>query len=76
MGCTPRIPPLEGVFCVGVIVVTFADMMGCVGGSRGRGPCKDTMGSRAAARASSSGSGSATAKSLLTCSVDSGPQVV
>lgn len=57
-------------------MVTFADIMGCVGGSRGWDPCRDMMGSRVVASTSSSGPGSAIAKSLLTCSVVSGPQVV
>lgn len=72
---TPLIPPFKGAFCMGVAVVTFTDIVGCVGGSSGSVPCKDTMGSRVAASASSSGPGSTIARSSLICSVVSGPQV-
>ena len=57
-----------------MVVVAFTDIVGCIGGSRGSDPCKDTMGARVAARALSRGLGSA--KSSLFCSVTSGPQVV
>ena len=61
-------PPLGGMF-TGVVVVTFTDIMGCIGGSSGSGPCKDTMGSRVATSTLSSSPGSAIAKSSLTRSV-------
>lgn len=36
-------------------MVTFTDMVGCDGGSKGKDPCRDMIGSRAATRAASSG---------------------
>lgn len=58
VGGTLRMPPAEGAFCAGVVVVTFTDIVSC-GGSRGRDPWRDTTGSRVAANASSRGPGSA-----------------
>ena len=63
MGGTPRIPPIEGGFEAGAVVVTFTDMVGGAGGSSGKDPCKLTIGSSAAAKASSSGPGATTASS-------------
>ena len=54
-GGTPCIPPLEGGLFAGVVVVTFTDTVGCDGGSNGKDPCRDMIGSRAATRAASSG---------------------
>lgn len=51
-------PSIRGQFVVGAIVVTLTDMVSS-GGSNGNGPCKDTIGSRVAAKISSSGLGSA-----------------
>lgn len=51
---TPHMPLLEGGLFIGVVVVTFTDIVGCDGGSKGKEPCRDIMGSRAAARTSSS----------------------
>lgn len=75
VGGTPLIPPFEGVFCAGIVVVMFTDIAGCVGGSNGKGPCKDTMGSRVAANASLSGPSIATGWSLSTGMAVFGPQV-
>ena len=72
VGGTPRIPPLaEGGF-VGVVVVMFTDIVGCIGGSRGSEPCRDITGSRVAASASSRGPGSAISLSSTGTAV-SGP---
>ena len=68
IGGTLRIPPLEGAL-VGMVVVAFADMISCLGGSRGSDPCKLTIGSSVAANASYNGPGAAMGLS------GSGPQV-
>lgn len=57
VGGTPRIPPLGGGGFAGVVVVTFTDIVGCAGGSRGSEPCRDTTGLRVAGNASSRGPG-------------------
>ena len=75
VGGTPLIPPFEGVFCASIVVVMFTDIAGCVGGSNGKGPCKDTMGSRVAANASLSGPSFATGWSSSTGMAVFSPQV-
>lgn len=67
---TPLIPLLGGGGFAGVVVVTFTDIIGCVGGSRGSDPCKDTTGPRVVASASSRGPGSA-----MGCSSSAGTAV-
>ena len=59
VGGTPCIPLLGGGGFVGVVVVTFTDIIGRTGGLRGSEPCRDTTGSRVAASVSSRGPGAA-----------------
>ena len=73
MGGTPLIPPLAGGFIARVVVVMFTDMG--FGGSSGKGPCKDTIGSSVAANVSSRGPGAAIGWSLLSGIAVAGPQV-
>ena len=72
VGGTLHIPLLDKGGFAGVVVVMFTDIIGCVGGSRGNEPCKDTTGSRVAANASSRGPGAAIGSSSAGTAV-SGP---
>ena len=73
VGGTPCILPLGKGGFAGIVVVTFTDIVGCVGGSRGSEPCKDTMGPRVAASASSRGPGAAMGCSSSAGTAVSGP---
>lgn len=73
VGGTPLIPPLDGGGFTGVVVVTFTDIIGCIGGSRGSDPCKDTTGLRVVASALSRGPGSAMGCSSSTGTAVFGP---
>ena len=72
MGGTLHIPPFEGMLWIGVVVITFTDI---VGGSNGNDPCRDMTGSSVAANALSRGPGTAIVCSLLMGVSVSGPQV-
>lgn len=62
---------------VGAVVVTFTDIVGTVGGSRGNGPCSEVMGSNVAAFSLISGSAGARSEGWSTSigTWVAGPQV-
>lgn len=73
VGGTPHIPLLDAGGFAGMVVVTFTDIVGYVGGSRGRDPCNDTTGASVSANASLRGSGSAIGSLSSAGTVVSGP---